>query len=783
MAGYCTDDALADFSRVMGGQMLRVNALMVVNAILMGVMVGIGAYGHRYRHHPLIRFLFLGATILFLPIVSYIISITSNQQTIAVPSRGGHITVIGYCSPNVHMILILVWTALVQIVGINTTAIVATDAREGRSIAPPAVLLVQAIWTTYLGFGIIENIDFVRQSNLKVFVFYLVILAPFSLIFAKIFLKYYAWYSATHSFAFGRNPRLIVGYMMQLPDRRHHAEVASGHTPPPLIVSREDTVLVEKQPHGYRMCSRGDTARINNKGGLVTIDKVWELDDILLKSTTQLKDVCFSFALFKMLRCRFAKYVVREAGFMKAHNFLWHLLLEDSDDKRILGVIASELSFLHDYYYSSLAISYSKNRLPIWNIFISLLTIVYCLLCAIDLITLAVPALKDMPDHDFKDFIDIFTGQLSCVMSCIPDPPQTSFPKDPHQTELAGLDFGNFLFDLLPLLSLTALVVLSEVREIASYICSDWTKVALMCRYVSWHEYPTWRKWIGKLLECRCKLPRPWKNKMNQCSILVLHPRNTPVDLLRRLIPLPEQKKNIKVPREVQTAIVSTLRSMRGDLSNDIKSAQQLGIQVGDTFLQACNTKGTSDALLAWHVATSILEVRYPHPTTSSSDDHSVATKLSRYCAYLVAYSPELLPDDDAWSSDLYKATKKDALRVLSAAPAVTSTLEMEYRQLVELLLGATSKNNMLKDGAKLREQLVELMEGEEAAWKTLAGFWSKTILYIAPSDNLEGHAEAIARGGELITLLWALLAHLGVDRRPESTADTTTTMDASGII
>uniref|UniRef100_A0ACD5UI97 Uncharacterized protein n=1 Tax=Avena sativa TaxID=4498 RepID=A0ACD5UI97_AVESA len=300
------------------------------------------------------------------------------------------------------------------------------------------------------------------------------------------------------------------------------------------------------------MCSRGDTARINNKGGLVTIDKVWELDDILLKSTTQLKDVCFSFALFKMLRCRFAKYVVREAGFMKAHNFLWHLLLEDSDDKRILGVIASELSFLHDYYYSSLAISYSKNRLPIWNIFISLLTIVYCLLCAIDLITLVEPSLKDMPDHDFKDFIDIFTGQLSCVMSCIPDPPQTSFPKDPHQTELAGLDFGNFLFDLLPLLSLTALVVLSEVREIASYIFSDWTKVALMCRYVSWHEYPTWRKWIGKLLECRCKLLRPWQNKMNQCSILVLHPRNTPVDLLRRLIPLPEQKKNIKVPREVQ---------------------------------------------------------------------------------------------------------------------------------------------------------------------------------------------------------------------------------------
>jgi hypothetical protein len=248
--------------------------------------------------------------------------------------------------------------------------------------------------------------------------------------------------------------------------------------------------------------------------------------------------------------------------------------------------------------------------------------------------------------------------------------------------------------------------------------------------------------------------------------------------LLRRLIPLPEQKKNVKVPAEVKTAIVSTLRSTRADLRNGIKSTLQLGIQVGDNFLRACSAKGTSDALLAWHVATSILEVRYPH-SPASSDHESVATHLSRYCAYLVAFSPELLPDDDAWSRSLYKHTKKDAERVLAGARvAVPPTPEMEYRQLVELL-SARSKHDVLKDGAKLSEQLVELTEGEDVAWKALAGFWSAAILYAAPSDNLDGHAEAVARGGELITLLWALLAHLDVDPRPEDTA----AMDASGIV
>jgi hypothetical protein len=37
----------------------------------------------------------------------------------------------------------------------------------------------------------------------------------------------------------------------------------------------------------------------------------------------------------------------------------------------------------------------------------------------------------------------------------------------------------------------------------------------------------------------------------------------------------------------------------------------------------------------------------------------------------------------------------------------------------------------------------------------------------VAPSENLKGHSEAIARGGELVTLLWALLFHAGIVSRP----------------
>jgi hypothetical protein len=46
--------------------------------------------------------------------------------------------------------------------------------------------------------------------------------------------------------------------------------------------------------------------------------------------------------------------------------------------------------------------------------------------------------------------------------------------------------------------------------------------------------------------------------------------------------------------------------------------------------------------------------------------------------------------------------------------------------------------------------------------WRLLADFWSALILSVAPSGRLNEHAEAVARGGELVTLLWALLMHAG---------------------
>ncbi|OEL36612.1 hypothetical protein BAE44_0002371 [Dichanthelium oligosanthes] len=478
---------------------------------------------------------------------------------------------------------------------------------------------------------------------------------------------------------------------------------------------------------------------MNSSIGLVTIDKVWLLDDKLLASAPWLKDVCLSFALFKLLRCRFAAYTVAEAGFQEVYSFFLHVLLRDKDHERVYGVITDELSFLHDYYYSSTPIHYSNFWLLIVNIFTSFFAISYCLLYA------GLPMSGILYEYG-----DAGQGQVYCAMFC----------HDPsYDYDSMHVSFGNIVVDVVPVAILLVLVVLAEAKEIACYICSNWTKVALN-NHDNWQRSPRIQKWNGRILRYRCKLMKHWDDKMSLCSMLVLHPRRTDpiIALVMLLLHLPDRKKNVKVPRVVKAAIVNALRNNNGLLTDPATFLYQ-----SQNFLWACESKGISDIILMWHIATSILGVRHQHPPLS--DDMTIATHLSRYCAYLVAYVPELLPDDDEWCKSLYMAVKKDSMCALPGGVAA-STAEGKYNKLVSKL-HRRAKHKVLRNSVKLCKQLAELREGEEACVEVAR--W--ILVADDPVHRSVGQPAMLtrARGRDLITLVWALLMHVGIASRPRA--------------
>lgn len=750
---------LPEATAYINGKLVTLNVVVVGTSIYAGILVGIGLYRPRYRnHHAFVRLLIYGANTLFLPIISYLLSLDASMDSVLRPDPGFLQLTSYYIERSLLTELLLIWACLIQLlqtVGISNAATVAADDREaGRNTGLPVAPLLQTIWAAYV----------VLSQTYLSFHFYadvseLVLLGAFALMFARLVLKCFAFLMAQRSLALRLSPRLIVGYIKQLlqeEDSQSHGQ------PPQLIVMGEEREQVDEQPHGFYLKrlmmmmprpSSQQEASMNKDNHLVTIDKIWQLEE--LEETS--KDLCLSFALFKMLRCRFAGYTADETGYARAHDFIWQLLRSTSHD-RLLGVITNELSFLHDFYFSSVPISYSKRCLPILSLLISLFTICYCLLVGI-----RVTYRYSYPDPGTDP--DEYWSQLVIERDCR----NGTTGGDSSSSSSDFVFAGSSLYDLVPIFALLALVMLAEVREVASCICCNWGKVALICRQLYSNKqllmlYPA-------VLRFRCNLLNPLEDKMRQCSIILpFYSRKHIITALHHLL-IGKFTKNVKVPAAVKAAIVNALGSNNGQLSNGVGFLLQLQDHGGREFLWACiDGKATSDVILAWHIATSILEMKLVQgqQNANSSDNQIIAaTHLSRYLAYVVKCWPELLPDDDKWSKRLYDDVSKDSMRVLAMARRGG---DGGYKKVMELLT-EKSEHEVVKNGVRLGRQLMEL-EDEAAAWRLLAGVWSEMILYVAPSENLSAHSDAIARGGELITVVWALLMHLGIYTRPSADAN-----------
>uniref|UniRef100_J3KZL5 DUF4220 domain-containing protein n=1 Tax=Oryza brachyantha TaxID=4533 RepID=J3KZL5_ORYBR len=274
---------------------------------------------------------------------------------------------------------------------------------------------------------------------------------------------------------------------------------------------------------------------------------------------------------------------------------------------------------------------------------------------------------------------------------------------------------------------------------------------------------PLMKRLIHCMLRFRCKSLHD-SYKMGQASIMDTNTKI--VKAVRRLFQLPDQKfQYVEMKPEVNTAILNKFRESNCCSLPTVTATLQQS-PIGNGILRHYERKGTSDVILVWHIATCIFEIK--HPLDECTSAHAItASQLSRYCAYLLSSAPELLPDDKAWSKKLYKSVKKITEPIFRSR---SNAMPVQYDDILKRLYEKGSDNTELKSGVELGKLLVDKTQGsEQEGWEVLAGFWSAMVLYLAPSDNVGGHREAIARGGELITILWVMLTHAGIITRPRT--------------
>ncbi|KAL3742107.1 hypothetical protein ACJRO7_017568 [Eucalyptus globulus] len=475
-----------------------------------------------------------------------------------------------------------------------------------------------------------------------------------------------------------------------------------------------------------------------DKDKLITVEKVWNCEGTLLsvegKPSNEMKDICLSFALFKLLRLRYAGYSLPP----KAHEDAWKLIrngLFSQEDgyKRAFHVIEIELMYLFDFFYTKYSIIFQ----PGWGL-IKLMECMY--------VVMGIWATTSLLKHH-KRIASI------CQLATMPN----------------GLSV-----DILGTSVMIILFIAAELMQFFFICFSEWAKVILICKYVqkkSWQE----NRWVERMIRaiCRVQLQKPWEQKLHQYSFLESY-LHKPSRLLNNMIMAAYidqhrdgqvQSKPIPLPEELKQAVFHALK-LNYNTKLEIGQALRRVSNESKKLLWACQLETQTQVILVWHIATSFCE--YQQPVESDSPEtrknFRVATNLSKYLAYLVAFAPNLLLDRPCITEYVFDQAIIEAKLFFRGSKEMKKMVEeMEKNDIGRYM----NKEAVIERGARLGKELVNHIKDREMIWKTLADFWVELVMYVATSDNVKAHIEHLARGGEFVTHLWAVLSHTGIERKP----------------
>ncbi|CAN6203432.1 unnamed protein product [Urochloa humidicola] len=517
---------------------------------------------------------------------------------------------------------------------------------------------------------------------------------------------------------------------------------------------------------GHRVARRGRTSSSSSsssaaayrcempKDDVITIDMVWELCDREETtftshgiSVTRIKGACLSYSLSHLLKRRFFGLDCAEGGAAETRRFVVDGLLSEEDnadeDTEAFRVIEVELGFLYDFFYTKYAsIFEGETTFLFTNVLKIILTFV-----------LAVVVL--LKSHDLLKGISVvesITGKVEIFVTV--------------------LVLGVF--------------VAVEAWHTVMYLGSDWAMVSLACCRLTIGTNRFLPFGLRKLLFGflgRRRLFAYWHNSIGQYSVIEssqilrrskafsfeteFEPMlvfSVTAEYLRRAWGNLTTSKGlhfVELPDLLKPQIVALLKSYSDGhhLSNGTASLQRNGVfrQLAWTLQNETQTEN----MLIWHIATDYLMIALPEDEAKGTrqnlrfQNREVATKLSRYCAYLMSEAPELLPGNSVETKFIFDHAMYEARETLG------SQLRRKG-QLRKVLTGSGDAGTIFTKGLKLGAKLETIRDGSQC-WKLMAEFWVETILYIAPSDNAKAHMERLALGGEFLTHIWALLTHAGI--------------------
>ncbi|XP_072952193.1 uncharacterized protein [Typha angustifolia] len=301
--------------------------------------------------------------------------------------------------------------------------------------------------------------------------------------------------------------------------------------------------------------------------------------------------------------------------------------------------------------------------------------------------------------------------------------------------------------------------VLLEFYSVGLLVFSEWAVIRLHnLKYFSWLS-----KIIFSIMSFFCWQSKPrWSNLMGQCNLITscLSDRS-PTFGWDKLW----HTTSIDVTDELKDFILKVLKevSMTANVSADYKhfttcrgmdTLEKMDMKE-KAVVDSVNNVEFDQSILLWHVASDIcyhFTVENPNNRTKTQ---KISNALSNYMLYLLIVHHSMLTT--TMGQVQYEGIYKQAKNLFQAFMCFPRNETMWER-----LLNIEGKSTLC-DAVTLAKELLKLEK--EKRWKLMSGVWVEMLCFAATHCKGYFHAKQLSDGGELLTFVWLLMTHLGLDR------------------
>ncbi|KAM3196243.1 hypothetical protein ACQJBY_072099 [Aegilops geniculata] len=693
--------------------------------------------------NPTARLILSAALSLFFPVMNYLFS--------EAKSEGGASS----SDLSVRARVILTWMLVVELLRKKVDAVLVTPGMQPGY----AEIISHAAAVAWLGYLVFFNVK--GPGRVAVFGTLWVLCA------ARFVQRLVITEIGNRSLAYGKNARLLTSYMAQLLHARRHGggavedEVQAPPSPQDrlkaceYVVMGEENLVLKPGPHGYKL----DLGKVATDDNVVTVGKIWthadlETDHPLFRSNPRIRSQCLSFALFKLLRRTvehlpaMSKEETEHCGDLIFQGICSGGVSKPQDSgEALFQVLKDEISFLSEYHHSIHPVVFASPYFFLVNYF--LFPAVVCCLCLLTILLCGNGNMLDAYRSILTENYAISTGVFT-LTKCL----WRNFLLTP------GVFFSTIDISITYLLFLA--FIYEVLWEFLVFVFSNWFMVSLLCTYTAkphMFQSPTYSGALHRISWANRMLGHPSLIAMKQFSVLGF----SWLSMTLSSEPLPTHAKD---------SLMERFRLAADDRRRAPLTTGNHVLGTGTDMSWFCESESVAEVILTWHIATALLERKYPSETCSAME---VATRLSRYCAYLVAFNPGLLPEDREGTQLVYDDMKKALKEALGTWGYYLAPEKNRHKKVMEATPNKSLPDcrdatmNVVQKGTVLGKALMGDGKGD---WELLASLWVELVAYIAPSsgdDHLKGQKEALVQGGELVTMLWALATHTGVTRPPPS--------------